>query len=49
VSLSGGGVLKFSKKQDQTQQFLRFIIGKKGARPSTSGRSEVLEVFQVNV
>ena len=30
VSLSGGGVLKSSKKQDQAQQFLKFITGKAG-------------------
>lgn len=30
VSLSGGGVLKSSKKQQQAQQFLRFITSKAG-------------------
>ena len=30
VSLSGGGVLKSSKKPQQAQQFLRFITGKAG-------------------
>ena len=30
VSLSGGGVLKSSKKQDQAQQFIKFITGKAG-------------------
>ncbi len=30
VSVSGGGVLKSSTKQEQAQQFLKFVTGKKG-------------------
>lgn len=30
VSISGGGVLKSSKNQDQAQEFLKFVTGKKG-------------------
>ncbi|OLP02603.1 iron ABC transporter substrate-binding protein [Mycolicibacterium porcinum] len=39
VSLSGGGVLKSSKKQDQAQQFLRFITGKAGQEVLQKGTS----------
>jgi iron(III) transport system substrate-binding protein len=39
VSLSGGGVLKSSKKQDQAQQFLRFITGKAGQEVLRDGTS----------
>ncbi|MEV0674474.1 iron ABC transporter substrate-binding protein [Mycobacterium sp. NPDC050441] len=39
VSLSGGGVLKSSKKQDQAQQFLRFITGKAGQEVLRNGTS----------
>ncbi|MDH6197295.1 iron(III) transport system substrate-binding protein [Mycobacterium frederiksbergense] len=39
VSLSGGGVLKSSKKQDQAQQFLRFITGKAGQEVLEKGTS----------
>ena len=39
LSLSGGGVLKSSKKQQQAQQFLRFITGKAGQEVLQTGTS----------
>ncbi|MGV0813894.1 iron ABC transporter substrate-binding protein [Mycolicibacterium boenickei] len=39
VSLSGGGVLKSSKKQDQAQQFLRFVTGRAGQEVLQKGTS----------
>ncbi|MCV7205945.1 iron ABC transporter substrate-binding protein [Mycolicibacterium peregrinum] len=39
VSLSGGGVLKSSKKQEQAQKFLRFITGKAGQEVLQKGTS----------
>jgi iron(III) transport system substrate-binding protein len=39
VSLSGGGVLKSSKKQDQAQQFVKFITGKAGQEVLEKGNS----------
>jgi iron(III) transport system substrate-binding protein len=39
VSLSGGGVLKSSKKQDQAQQFIKFITGKAGQEVLENGTS----------
>jgi iron(III) transport system substrate-binding protein len=39
VSLSGGGVLKYSKKQDQAQQFIKFITGKAGQEVLENGTS----------
>ncbi|MGV0737665.1 iron ABC transporter substrate-binding protein [Mycobacterium syngnathidarum] len=39
VSLSGGGVLKSSKKQEQAQRFLRFITGKAGQEVLQKGTS----------
>jgi iron(III) transport system substrate-binding protein len=39
VSLSGGGVLKSSKKAQQAQQFLRFITGKTGQEVLQKGDS----------
>ena len=39
VSLSGGGVLKSSKKPEQAQQFLRFITGKAGQEVLEKGTS----------
>ena len=39
VSLSGGGVLKSSKKLEQAQQFLRFITGKSGQEVLEKGTS----------
>ncbi|MCV7067626.1 iron ABC transporter substrate-binding protein [Mycolicibacterium farcinogenes] len=39
VSLSGGGVLKSSKKAEQAQQFLRFITGKAGQEVLQKGTS----------
>lgn len=39
VSLSGGGVLKSSKKQEQAQKFLRFITGKAGQEVLQNGTS----------
>ena len=39
VSLSGGGVLKSSKKPQQAQQFLRFIAGKAGQEVLEKGDS----------
>ncbi|MCT7659305.1 iron ABC transporter substrate-binding protein [Mycobacterium deserti] len=39
VSLSGGGVLASSDKQDQAQQFIRFITGKAGQEVLEKGTS----------
>lgn len=39
VSLSGGGVLKSSRKQQQAQQFLRFVTGKAGQEILQTGTS----------
>ena len=39
LSLSGGGVLKSSEKQQQAQQFLRFITGKAGQEVLQKGTS----------
>jgi iron(III) transport system substrate-binding protein len=39
VSLSGGGVLKSSKKTDKAQQFLKFITGKTGQEVLQKGDS----------
>ena len=39
VSLSGGGVLKSSKKQDQAQQFIKFVTGKAGQEVLENGNS----------
>jgi iron(III) transport system substrate-binding protein len=39
ISLSGGGVLKSSKKQQQAQQFIRFITGKTGQEVLQKGTS----------
>jgi iron(III) transport system substrate-binding protein len=39
VSLSGGGVLKSSKKSQQAQQFIRFITGKAGQEVLEKGDS----------
>ena len=39
LSLSGGGVLKSSKKQQEAQQFLRFITGKAGQEVLQTGTS----------
>lgn len=39
VSLSGGGVLKSSKKADKAQQFLRFVTGKAGQEVLEKGDS----------
>lgn len=39
VSLSGGGVLKSSKKQQQAQQLIRFITGKTGQEVLEKGDS----------
>ncbi|WP_051461624.1 iron ABC transporter substrate-binding protein [Tomitella biformata] len=39
VSISGGGVLESSKNQDQAQQFLQFITGKKGQEILQTGTS----------
>ncbi len=39
VSVSGGGVLKSSAKQDQAQQFLRFVTGKAGQEVLENGTS----------
>ena len=39
VSLSGGGVLKSSKKQEQAQQFIRFVTGKAGQEVLEKGTS----------
>ena len=39
VSISGGGVLKSSKKQQQAQQFLQFITGRAGQEILQNGTS----------
>jgi len=39
VCLSGGGVLKSSKKQDQAQQFIKFVTGKAGQEVLEKGTS----------
>ena len=39
LSLSGGGVLKSSKKQDQAQQFVKFVTGKAGQEVLENGTS----------
>ena len=39
VSLSGGGMLKSSKKKDQAQKFLTFITGKAGQEVLEKGTS----------
>ncbi len=39
ISLSGGGVLKSSKKADQAQQFIKFITGKAGQEVLEKGTS----------
>src|SRR4051794_37238128 len=39
VSLSGGGVLKSSKKAEQAQQFIKFITGKAGQEVLEKGTS----------
>jgi iron(III) transport system substrate-binding protein len=39
VSLSGGGVLASSDKQDQAQQFIRFVTGKAGQEVLEKGTS----------
>jgi iron(III) transport system substrate-binding protein len=39
VSLSGGGVLKSSKKQQQAQQFIKFVTGKAGQEVLGKGTS----------
>ncbi|MCW2663904.1 MAG: ABC-type Fe3+ transport system, periplasmic component [Mycobacterium sp.] len=39
ISLSGGGVLKSSKRQQQAQQFIRFITGKTGQDVLQKGTS----------
>jgi iron(III) transport system substrate-binding protein len=39
VSLSGGGVLKSSKKADKAQQFLKFVTGKAGQEVLEKGDS----------
>jgi iron(III) transport system substrate-binding protein len=39
VSLSGGGVLASSDKQDQAQQFIRFITGRAGQEVLEKGTS----------
>jgi iron(III) transport system substrate-binding protein len=39
VSISGGGVLKSSKKQEQAQALLKFITGKKGQEVLQKGTS----------
>jgi iron(III) transport system substrate-binding protein len=39
VSLSGGGVLKSSKKQEQAQQFIKFVTGKAGQEVLEKGDS----------
>ena len=38
VSVSGGGVLKSSKKQDAAQQFLKFVTGEGGQESCRPGR-----------
>jgi len=39
VSVSGGGVLKSSSKQDAAQQFLKFVSGQKGQQVLQTGTS----------
>jgi iron(III) transport system substrate-binding protein len=39
VSLSGGGVLKSSKKAEQAQQFIKFVTGKAGQEILEKGTS----------
>jgi iron(III) transport system substrate-binding protein len=39
VSVSGGGVLKSSTKQDSAQQFLKFVTGQKGQEVLQTGTS----------
>jgi iron(III) transport system substrate-binding protein len=39
VSLSGGGVLKSSEKQDQAQQFVKFVTGRAGQEVLEKGTS----------
>ena len=39
VSVSGGGVLKSSSKQDAAQQFLEFVTGHKGQEVLQTGTS----------
>jgi iron(III) transport system substrate-binding protein len=39
VSLSGGGVLKSSKKQQEAQQFIKFVTGKAGQEVLENGTS----------
>jgi iron(III) transport system substrate-binding protein len=39
LSLSGGGVLKSSKKQEQAQQFVKFVTGKAGQEVLENGTS----------
>jgi len=39
ISLSGGGVLKSSKKQEQAQQFIKFVTGKAGQEVLEKGTS----------
>jgi iron(III) transport system substrate-binding protein len=39
ASVSGGGLLKSSKKQDQAQQFLRFVTGRAGQEVLEKGTS----------
>ena len=39
VSLSGGGVLKSSKKHEQAQQFIKFVTGKAGQEVLEKGTS----------
>jgi iron(III) transport system substrate-binding protein len=39
VSLSGGGVLKSSKKSEKAQQFIGFITGKRGQEVLQNGTS----------
>src|SRR5262245_61009120 len=39
VSLSGGGVLKSSKRQDQAQQFIKFVTGNAGQEVLEKGTS----------
>lgn len=39
VSVSGGGVLKSSKRADKAQQFIRFVTGKRGQEVLQNGTS----------
>jgi len=39
VSISGGGVLKSSKRSDKAQQFIRFVTGKRGQEILRDGTS----------